>query len=401
MITINPNAADVIAIQLSDADQIQLNTAAIVIASDGDADTLQGEDGAYYLSRANHTGTQAISTVTGLQSALDDKLESVAWGDITGTLSNQTDLQAALDTLTDTDIDLQDALNLKLNIADYNDRFLGLFSSVFDLVAAHPTASAGDYAQVDFGIGMDVIVYAWDVSDAQWSAVGSSAIANTDALPEGSSNLYHTSQRVRDTSLTGLSTASAAPITAADTVLVAAGKLQAQINAASPPRKYPAGFWANQHQLPPTSTLTQSNKLIVYMYFLLPHAITINKIGYGFGTSQAPSQVISARFYDFATGAAATPQINLTGGGFANSGAITPQTLQAGAYVVAVKPLYNVEFFAFEVASCPLFPTVDFRVTATATQQVLAGAALPATFSSSGLDYGNSKHPAVNFFVSA
>lgn len=455
MITINPQAADVITIQLSDADQIALNTTAILL-EDRDADTLQGEDGAYYLdranhtgtqaantitglatvatsgsyndlsnkptistdaetldgqdgayylSRANHTGTQAISTVTGLQTALDDKLESVAWGDITGTLSDQTDLQAALDTLTDTDIDLQDALNLKLNIADYNDRFLGLFSSVFGLVAAHPTASAGDYAQVDFGIGMDVIVYAWDVSDAQWSAVGSSSIASTDALPEGSSNLYHTGQRVRDTSLTGLSTATATPITAADSVLSAAGKLQAQISASSGGgstlRKFPAGFWATQHQLPPTSTVTQTNTLIVYMFFLLPHAITINRVGYAFGSSQSPSQVISARFYDFATGAAATPQINLTGGGWANSGAITPQTLQAGAYVVAVKPSQVADFFTITSTSCPLFPTTNLRGTATAKQTVLAGAALPATFPSSGLTYDNSNHPAVNFFVSA
>ena len=36
-----------------------------------DADLLDGQDGAYYLARANHTGTQAISTVTGLQAALD------------------------------------------------------------------------------------------------------------------------------------------------------------------------------------------------------------------------------------------------------------------------------------------------------------------------------------------
>ena len=221
MITINPNAADVITINISDADQIQLNTTAIVLvggdSGGGNADTLNNQSGAYYLSRANHTNTQAISTVSGLQTALDSKLESVAWGDIDGNLTAQTDLQ--------------DAFDLKLDSADYNDRFLGLFASVFDLEAAHPTASAGDYAQVDFGIGMDVIVYAWDVSDAQWSAVGGSAIANTDALPEGSSNLYHTSQRVRDTSLTGLSTATATPITSADTVLSAAGKLQAQINA--------------------------------------------------------------------------------------------------------------------------------------------------------------------------
>lgn len=140
---------------------------------------------------------------------------SVQWGDITGTLSDQTDLQ--------------DALDLKLDAADYNDRFLGLYASLFDLQAAHPTASAGDYAQVDLGIGTDVIVYAWDVNDAKWAAVGSSAIANTDALPEGSTNLYHTSQRVRDVALTGFS-ASNTPITATDSIVQAFGKAQGQIN---------------------------------------------------------------------------------------------------------------------------------------------------------------------------
>lgn len=141
---------------------------------------------------------------------------SVQWGDITGTLSDQTDLQ--------------DALDLKLDAADYNDRFLGLYASLFGLQAAHPTASAGDYAQVDLGIGTDVIVYAWDVNDAKWAAVGSSAIANTDALPEGSTNLYHTSQRVRDTTLTGFS-ASNTPITATDSIVQAFGKAQGQIDA--------------------------------------------------------------------------------------------------------------------------------------------------------------------------
>lgn len=155
----------------------------------GDADTLNGQAGSYYLNRSNHTGTQAISTID----------------------------------------NLQDALDLKLDAADYNDRFLGLYASLFDLQAAHPTASAGDYAQVDLGIGTDVIIYAWDVDDAKWAAVGSSPIANTDALPEGSSNLYHTSQRVRDVTLTGF-TASNTPITATDSIVQAAGKAQGQIN---------------------------------------------------------------------------------------------------------------------------------------------------------------------------
>lgn len=39
----------------------------------GDASTLNGQPGSYYRSRANHTGTQAISTVSGLQDELDDR----------------------------------------------------------------------------------------------------------------------------------------------------------------------------------------------------------------------------------------------------------------------------------------------------------------------------------------
>lgn len=283
-LTISPNTPDTLTLQITDTTTLQLNSTPIVVVSGGgsggDADTLQGQNGAYYLSRVNHTGSQAISTVSGLQTALDEKLESVAWGDITGTLSDQTDLQGALD--------------LKLDAADYNDRFLGLFATYFDLVAAHPTASAGDYAQVDFGIGTDVIVYAWDVSDEQWVAVGSSAIANTDALPEGSSNLYFTSQRVRDTTLTGLSTATATPITAADSILSAAGKLQAQINAASPPRKYPAGVWSNQHVAYISTSATYTGSY--FCYVTLPQAITITELGLAFATAVV-GRLARIRFY--------------------------------------------------------------------------------------------------------
>ena len=327
MITINPNAADVITINISDADQIQLNTTAIVLvggdSGGGNADTLNNQSGAYYLSRANHTNTQAISTVSGLQTALDSKLESVAWGDIDGNLTAQTDLQ--------------DALNLKLDAADYNDRFLGLFLSVFDLEAAHPTASAGDYAQVDLGIGSDVIIYAWDVSDAKWAAVGGSAIANTDALPEGSSNLYFTSQRVRDTPLTGLSTATAAPITAADSVLSAAGKLQAQISASggggSTFRKFPAGVWSNQHVTYVSSSATYGNASF-FMLIAIPQAITITNLGLGFSTTVAGRRA-RIRFYT-PLGVAVTGVFEFDAADMNASTAITPLTLPAGRYLLAL-----------------------------------------------------------------
>jgi hypothetical protein len=56
-------------------------------------------------------------------------------------------------------------------------------------------------------------------------------VLGTDNINEGTSNLYFTATRVRDAVLTGLSTATNAIISATDSVLVAFGKLQAQITA--------------------------------------------------------------------------------------------------------------------------------------------------------------------------
>jgi hypothetical protein len=56
-------------------------------------------------------------------------------------------------------------------------------------------------------------------------------VLDTDDVNEGTSNLYFTATRVRDLLLTGLSTATNAIISATDSVLVAFGKLQAQITA--------------------------------------------------------------------------------------------------------------------------------------------------------------------------
>jgi hypothetical protein len=39
-----------------------------------DADTLDGQDGTYYLARANHTGTQLSSTISDFQEAVDDRM---------------------------------------------------------------------------------------------------------------------------------------------------------------------------------------------------------------------------------------------------------------------------------------------------------------------------------------
>lgn len=146
--------------------------------------------------------------------------------------------------------------------------FKGLHGSLAALQAAHPSAVAGDYADVDAGAGVDVVRYLWDVSDSQWVAqtaaggsmtaaqvktayesnpdtnaftdaeqakldgiaAGATANANTDSLAEGATNKYFTEGRVRSTVLTGLSLLAGGAIAAADSVLVALGKLQKQIS---------------------------------------------------------------------------------------------------------------------------------------------------------------------------
>ncbi|WP_160055749.1 tail fiber domain-containing protein [Pseudomonas sp. R84] len=56
-------------------------------------------------------------------------------------------------------------------------------------------------------------------------------LSDTNGLPEGDTNKYFTGSRVLQSVLTGLSTATAAVVAATDTVLVAIGKLQAQVTA--------------------------------------------------------------------------------------------------------------------------------------------------------------------------
>lgn len=60
--------------------------------------------------------------------------------------------------------------------------------------------------------------------------IAGSVITDTDMLAEGVTNLYFTEARVRATVLTGLSTATATAILSTDTLLVALGKLQGQLN---------------------------------------------------------------------------------------------------------------------------------------------------------------------------
>lgn len=123
-------------------------------------------------------------------------------------------------------------LSYKLDTVDYNDRFKGVFPSESALNIAHPTSNPGDYAQVNEVGSVNVVNYNWDDEEAVWVEAGSagSGATNTDMLPEGSSNLYFTTARLFAALLTGISFITGGAIVPTDSVLVAFGKLQKQIN---------------------------------------------------------------------------------------------------------------------------------------------------------------------------
>lgn len=167
--------------------------------------------------------TVLVRSVNGIEPVDGDV--TVAKSDIgLGNVDNTSDANKPISTATQT------ALNLKLDASAYNDRYKGTYPSLAALQAAHPTSSTGDYAIVDPGAGTAALSYIWDVQDG-WVRGSDTAPTTTDALVEGSSNLYFTAARVRDADLTGLSTATNAAITATDSVLSAFGKLQAQVSA--------------------------------------------------------------------------------------------------------------------------------------------------------------------------
>jgi len=132
-------------------------------------------------------------------------------------------------TTTDDVNGLQAELDLKLDIADYNDRYKGKYTSLPNLQAAHPTAEDGDTAVVDAGPGTNALEYIWDTNEG-WVQGNSVGATTTDALPEGATNLYFTTAKVLATLLTGISFATGGAIVSTDTILQAFGKIQKQIN---------------------------------------------------------------------------------------------------------------------------------------------------------------------------
>lgn len=158
--------------------------------------------------RATHTGTQAIDTVSGLQAVLDEKIDTTERG-VSGGV-------ATLDEF---------ARIPSSQLPSYVDEVLE-FPTRDDFPA---TGEGGKiYIAVNQGTQANPTrQYRW--TGSVYAEINPSP-GTTDALAEGSTNLYFSEHRVRNTVLTGLNTAVSAAITAADTVLSALGKIQARLN---------------------------------------------------------------------------------------------------------------------------------------------------------------------------
>jgi len=126
------------------------------------------------------------------------------------------------------DLATKDEVDLKLNISDYNQHFRGTYTSLANLQSTIPTGNNGDYATIDTGSGSNAKLYIWDAQEG-WIQSSSASASTTDALPEGSVNLYFTTARVLATALSGLSLLTGGTIGNTDSVLVAFGKIQKQI----------------------------------------------------------------------------------------------------------------------------------------------------------------------------
>lgn len=145
-ITVTTDGANLIGTTL-DGQKALLGISSGSGSTSSNASTLNNQAGSYYLDRVNHTGSQAISTVTGLQLALDNKQASsatlTAFSGLTGTgLVNK----------------LSNGLGI-VAISNFSQTFLGLA----DAAAARTNLQLGNAAMQDAG--------AFEVAGAAASAI--------------------------------------------------------------------------------------------------------------------------------------------------------------------------------------------------------------------------------------
>lgn len=158
--------------------------------------------------RSTHTGTQAISTVTGLQGALDGKINTSERG-VSGGIPTLDEFARIPPSQLPSYVDdvLEYATTAQFPATGEGGK---IYIAINQGTAANPTRQ-----------------YRW--TGSVYAEINPSP-GTTDALAEGSTNMYFSEHRVRNTVLTGLSLASSAAVAATDSVLAAFGKIQARLN---------------------------------------------------------------------------------------------------------------------------------------------------------------------------
>ena len=106
-------------------------------------------------ARSSHTGEQPTSTITGLDAEINA---------INSSLQTKV-VKVVGKELSDNNFSTQE----KDKLASLeSSRFKGVFTSLESLTSGVVSPSAGDYAQVDKGVGKEAVVYIYDVTDANW-----------------------------------------------------------------------------------------------------------------------------------------------------------------------------------------------------------------------------------------
>jgi len=171
--------------------------------------------------------------------------------------------------------DLITTVSNKLDTSAYNEHYRGTYTTLGNLQTSVPTGNAGNYAIVDTGTGNDAVYYIWDAEDG-WVSGGTTTASTTDTVTEGSTNLYFTDARVRNTVLTDLSLVTNAAISASDSVLGALGKLQKQVTDILTNQRYVFVTDANTTYTVPASAVTANGNTIIELSNNSLTSITVN-----------------------------------------------------------------------------------------------------------------------------
>ncbi len=240
-----------------------------------EADATENQTDAYLLARANHTGVQAASTISDFSTAADARItaqKAQANGLATlGADSKIPSAQLPAIAVTDTFVVASQVAMLALT-AEVGDVAVRTDESKTYILSASPASTLANWVWMQTPAG--------GVTSVNGNA-GPSVTLTTSDIAEGT-NEYHTAAKVRAVALTGLSLVTATAITAADSILTAAGKLQAQITALNPLTTVLTGLSLA------TSTAVTAADTILAAIGKLQAQITINKVFWAQITAKAP-----------------------------------------------------------------------------------------------------------------